>query len=88
MTPELLQLLDMIRERIERTGIAPTYQQMMDALGMRSKSGVFKMVARLVDAGHLVRSPRIHHGIALPGADPRSISTDRLRAELARREAA
>ncbi|HYD12706.1 MAG TPA: hypothetical protein VEC11_07650 [Allosphingosinicella sp.] len=88
MTPEGLQLLTFIRGRIERTGVAPSYREMMSELGMRSNSGVFLMVARLVEAGHLVRVPGRHRGLRLPGVDLRSVPTHRLRAELARREAA
>ena len=39
-------------------GVAPSYQQMAEALGLKSKSGVHRAVKSLVERGHLKDMPR------------------------------
>lgn len=86
MTEEQLRLLDFIRERIADTGLAPTYGEIRDGLGLRSRSSIHHGVERLVRAGLLIRDPGKHRGLRLPNDfNIAAISTDRLEAELRRR---
>lgn len=38
-----------------RKGYAPSYQEMADALGLKSKSGIHRLVSALVDKGYVRR---------------------------------
>lgn len=57
MTKHQVQLLRFIKEFIEaNNGKAPNYEEMMDALGVQSKSGIHRLVSALVREGYLYRS--------------------------------
>lgn len=86
MTPHEKQLLEFIRERIDATGIAPTYQEMADHLGLKSKSGAHVRVESLIRQGRLVRRAHASRGIEINRAPLAHVSTAALQAELARRE--
>jgi len=86
MTPHEKQLLDFIREQIDATGIAPTYQEMANHLGLKAKSGAHMRVESLIEQGKLVRRSRAARGIDINRAPLAHVSTAALRAELARRE--
>lgn len=51
LTPQQARLLGYLRAEVERTGTPPSYQQMADALGLRSKSGAHRLVQALLDRG-------------------------------------
>lgn len=86
MTPHEKQLLEFITERINATGIAPTFREMAEALGLKSKSGAVMRVDSLVRQGYLVRRPRANRGLALNKFPLAHVPTPALQAELARRE--
>lgn len=89
MTEQQIKLLDFVRDRIEATGIAPSYAEMADHLGHKSKSATFYMVDRLVRDGALVRSSfKRERGLRLPGPNLAAVRTRALVAELERRKAA
>ncbi len=48
-------LLEFIRER-NAAGTAPSYEEMMAVLGIKSKSGVHRVIHRLIGTGHLACS--------------------------------
>ena len=85
MTETQLKCLEFVRERIQRDGVAPTYPQIADHLGIKSRSSISAMVQRLVRDGHLVKTRSGHRNLRLPGADLAAVPTDDLRAELERR---
>lgn len=87
MTPQEKQLLEFIRERIESTGIAPTFREMAEFTGVSSRSTACAQVESLIRQGHLVRRPRAKRGLALNNSPLAHVPTPALRAELARREA-
>lgn len=85
MTPRQLQVLDYVRDMITRGGLAPTYQEIADQLGI-VKSKAHEHVQALVRAGKLSTPPNRMRGIELvDNVDLRAVDTERLRAELARR---
>lgn len=58
LTPKQRALLDFIgRYQRERRGISPSFDEMAQALGLASKSGVHRLVEGLVARGALVRLP-------------------------------
>lgn len=84
MTPKQRELLDFIEKYVSERRCPPSFEEMRGALGLQSKSGVSRLVWRLVDQGHLRRTPGGWRNFEL--ANPlASISTKNLRAELARR---
>lgn len=66
MTERQAHLLAYIRSRLSGSGIAPSYDEMAAALGIKSRSGVKGAVDRLVDQGLLIRLARRPRGLALP----------------------
>jgi SOS-response transcriptional repressor LexA len=88
MTANQQRLLDFIRDQITATGVAPTYARMAKHMSTASRGSVHSLVGRIVEDGHLVRLQGRNNGLRLPiGVNLASVSTDRLRAEIARREA-
>jgi repressor LexA len=54
-TQKQRQLLDFLRAK--QGGVAPSYDEMKDALGLKSKSGVVRLVAALEERGLIRRLP-------------------------------
>lgn len=65
LTPKQKECLDFIRAYIEAHGASPSYQNIMDAMGLRSKSGVHRLVHALHDRGHLVTEHGLRRAIAV-----------------------
>lgn len=87
MTEHQVNLLEFIRQRIEQSGVRPSYVEMCEALGLRSRSAVVRVVDALVREGHLLRAAKgQRRGLTLSGANLRAVPTAALVAELARRE--
>ena len=57
MTRRQLELLKFIANRHCETGVTPSYQEMMDALGLRSKSYIHRLVVALEERGMIRRIP-------------------------------
>lgn len=58
MTPKQKQALDFIKAYItESGGISPSFEEMKDALGLKSKSGVARLVASLKEIGAVSGGP-------------------------------
>lgn len=87
MTPRQKDCLDFVTRRIGETGIAPSYDEILDELGLSSKSSIARLVEALVDAGHLRRRPGRARSLELTGKDRdlSAIATAALVAELERR---
>lgn len=60
------ELLTFIQGRLETSAIAPSFDEMAAHLGLKSKSGVLRLVDALVERGHLVRMRQRARAIALP----------------------
>lgn len=85
MTPALVKTLDMVRTRIESTGYAPTLDEIAEATGA-TKSRVHARIADLDRRGKLRKISNRARGIELAEVpDMRTVPSDLLRAELARR---
>ena len=55
LTAKQHQLLLFIHERLETTGVSPSFDEMKDALGLKSKSGVHRLVNALEERGFIKR---------------------------------
>ena len=51
------ELLQFIQERLGDTGISPSFDEMKDALGLKSKSGVHRLITGLEERGFIRRLP-------------------------------
>jgi repressor LexA len=57
LTKKQLELLNFIHERVRESGIAPSFDEMKDALGLKSKSGIHRLINALVERGFIRRMP-------------------------------
>jgi repressor LexA len=46
-----------IQDALDRTGIAPSYQELMDGLGLRSKAHIWRLIHDLMERGYLRQLP-------------------------------
>ncbi len=57
LTKRQLELLRLVDNRIRQTGVPPSFEEMKDAMGLKSKSGIHRLINALVERGHLRRLP-------------------------------
>lgn len=57
LTRKQLELLMFINERQKESGIPPSYDEMKDALDLRSKSGIHRLITALEERGFIRRLP-------------------------------
>ncbi|MFQ5346390.1 MAG: transcriptional repressor LexA [Rhodothalassiaceae bacterium] len=57
LTAKQRQLLLYIHDCLEKSGVSPSYDEMREALGLRSKSGIHRLVTALEDRGFIRRLP-------------------------------
>lgn len=55
LTRKQLQLLDFINKRVQRDGVPPSFDEMKDALDLRSKSGIHRLITALEERGFIRR---------------------------------
>jgi SOS-response transcriptional repressor LexA len=87
MTELQLRVFDFIRDRIERTGVAPNYTEIAAAMGSRSRGGAHSLVAILIRDGLLEKTGAGSRNLKLPGVRLVTVPAAALRAELERRNA-
>ncbi len=57
LTKKQRELLLFINQRLRATGISPSFDEMKDALNLRSKSGVHRLISGLEERGFIRRLP-------------------------------
>jgi len=57
LTRKQLELLRFINERLKDTGVPPSFDEMKDALDLKSKSGIHRLITALEERGFLRRLP-------------------------------
>jgi repressor LexA len=70
LTKKQHELLMFINQRLAATGVAPSFDEMKDALRLRSKSGIHRLISGLEERGFIRRLPhraRALEVIKLPG---------------------
>lgn len=55
LTRKQLELLNFIKARIDRDGVPPSFDEMKDALDLRSKSGIHRLITALEERGFIRR---------------------------------
>ncbi|MCA0272856.1 MAG: transcriptional repressor LexA [Proteobacteria bacterium] len=86
LTRKQLELLDFIQKRMVRDGVPPSFDEMKDALDLRSKSGIHRLITALEERGFIRRLPhraralevlKLPEAMEKPGFSPRVIEGDR-----------
>ena len=86
LTRKQLELLDFIRKRMDRDGVPPSFDEMKDALDLRSKSGIHRLITALEERGFIRRLAhraraleivKLPEAMERPGFSPRVIRGDR-----------
>ena len=57
LTRKQHELLRFIQIRLEETGVSPSFEEMKDALDLKSKSGVHRLISALEERGFIRRLP-------------------------------
>src|SRR5688500_14613958 len=55
LTAKQHELLRFIQRKLEETGISPSFEEMKDALDLKSKSGVHRLISALEERGFIKR---------------------------------
>jgi len=72
LTRKQHELLLYIAQQVSRDGVSPSFDEMKEALGLRSKSGIHRLVTALVERGFIKRIPnraRALEVVRLPEAE-------------------
>ena len=73
LTRKQYELLRFINERLKEAGVPPSFDEMKDALDLRSKSGIHRLITALEERGFIRRQPnraRAIEVIKLPELSP------------------
>ena len=57
LTAKQHELLQFVQRRLEETGISPSFEEMKEALELKSKSGVHRLISALEERGFIRRLP-------------------------------
>lgn len=57
LTKKQYELLSLLHARIKETGVPPSFDEMKDALGLKSKSGIHRLISGLEERGFIRRLP-------------------------------
>src|SRR3712207_9281777 len=57
LTRKQHELLTFIHERLGETGVSPSFEEMKEALNLKSKSGVHRLISALEERGFIRRLP-------------------------------
>ena len=59
LTRKQHELITFIQNRLEESGISPSFEEMKDALDLKSKSGVHRLISALEERGFIRRLPNL-----------------------------
>ena len=82
LTRKQHELLMFINQRLASTGVAPSFDEMKDALRLRSKSGIHRLISGLEERGFIRRLPhraRALEVVKLPGESAAPSTSERSR---------
>ena len=57
LTAKQHELLNFIHERLSKTGVSPSFDEMREALDLKSKSGVHRLISALEERQFIRRLP-------------------------------
>ena len=99
LTRKQFELLRFIHERLKESGVPPSFDEMKDALDLRSKSGIHRLITALEERGFIRRLPNraraieviklpepVGHGVGRRGFTPNVIEGNLGRARVAASE--
>ena len=87
LTRKQLELLDFIKTRMDKDGVPPSFDEMKDALDLRSKSGIHRLITALEERGFIRRLAhraraleivKLPEAMEKPGFSPQVIAGDRV----------
>ena len=87
LTRKQLELLDFIKTRMDLDGVPPSFDEMKEALDLRSKSGIHRLITALEERGFIRRLPhraraleilKLPEAMERSGFSPRVIAGDRI----------
>lgn len=70
ITRKQAELLRFIEAKIKATGVPPSFEEMKDAVNLRSKSGVSRLIVGLEERGAIRRLPHRARAIEIASAVP------------------
>src|SRR5258708_26210592 len=82
LTRKQLELLRFIHERLKEAGVPPSFDEMKDALDLRAKSGIHRLITALEERGFIRRLPnraRAIEVIKLPDSVAHGVGAARAR---------
>lgn len=65
LMPNQLTVLSFIQASFDERGYPPSYQEILDGCGFKSKSEIHRFIVALEERGHLHRLPKRRRSIAL-----------------------
>lgn len=89
LTKKQLDLLNFIQKRVQRDGVPPSFDEMKEALDLRSKSGIHRLITALEERGfirrlahraraiEIVKLPESMGGAPTAGFSPKVIQGDK-----------
>ncbi|AWD20900.1 transcriptional repressor LexA [Pseudogemmobacter blasticus] len=86
LTRKQLELLNFIKDRMDSDGVPPSFDEMKEALDLRSKSGIHRLITALEERGFIRRLAhraraleiiKLPDAMERPGFSPRVIKGDR-----------
>lgn len=81
LTRKQMELLEFIKQRMDRDGVPPSFDEMKEALDLRSKSGIHRLITALEERGfirRLAHRARAIEIIRLPEAMEKATFTPRV----------
>lgn len=87
LTRKQLELLDFIRQRMEADGVPPSFDEMKEALDLKSKSGIHRLITALEERGFIRRLAhraraleivKLPEAMEKPGFTPKVIKGDKI----------
>ncbi|MDV4167903.1 transcriptional repressor LexA [Rhodovulum sp. FJ3] len=85
LTRKQIELLDFINKRLQKDGVPPSFDEMKEALDLRSKSGIHRLITALEERGFIRRLAhkaraieivKLPDALAPKGFEPRVIEGD------------
>jgi repressor LexA len=81
LTAKQHELLRFIQRKLEETGISPSFEEMKDALDLKSKSGVHRLISALEERGFIRRLPNRARALEVL-REPENVAAERKSAAL------
>ena len=74
LTRKQHELLGFINERLSESGVSPSFDEMKDALGLKSKSGIHRLITALEERGFIRRLPHRARALEVLKLPEKSVS--------------